>query len=139
MHIHFRDSHCCFVICQKDVNQSNGGGGMVTACTKFLYTKDSLFMFQLFVSQVLFCKSTRINAVVLLHFSGPLSSLYLGVILMVVMSLLGCFSPNISHLLMLLLPSCDTCIQIKRTFFVITLSSHSFLFLSSLYHPSSSQ
>lgn len=39
------------VICQTDANKGNGG--METTCTKFLYTKDSSFIFQLFVSQVL--------------------------------------------------------------------------------------
>lgn len=51
MHIHFRDS--CFerVISQQDVNKANKG--METACTEFLYTKDSSF--STFVSQVFLC------------------------------------------------------------------------------------
>lgn len=59
---------------QKDVNQSVWG--VEATCTKFLYTKDSSFTFQVFVSQVLSCDSTWINAVVLLHFSLPLSISY---------------------------------------------------------------
>lgn len=49
---------------------------------KVLYTKDSSFIFQLFVSQVLLSDSIWSNAVVLLHSSVPLSTLFLDVILM---------------------------------------------------------
>lgn len=69
-----------FFLCylQKDVNQSVWG--VEATCTKFLYTKDSSFTFQVFVSQVLSCDSTWINAVVLLHFSLPLSISYHNVV-----------------------------------------------------------
>lgn len=69
------------VIGQKDVNKGNED--METACTKFLYTKDS-FIFQMFVSQVLLCEAVVLgsNAVVLLDScaSVPLiSGFHLGV------------------------------------------------------------
>lgn len=73
----------CFFDLQKDVNQSDWG--VEATCTKFLYTKDSSFTFQAFVSQVLLCDSTWINAVVLLHFSLPLSVSFLDVILIFVL------------------------------------------------------
>lgn len=64
MHIHFRDGHCCL---WKDVNE--GKGGKETTCTKFLYTKDSSFIFQLFVSQVLLCDTVHMDSSVLLSTS----------------------------------------------------------------------
>lgn len=86
MHIHIRDSHHFFwCYLQKDVNQSVWG--VEATCTKFLYTKDSSFTFQVFVSQVLSCDSTWINAVVLLHFSLPLSISYHNVVCLFFLSL----------------------------------------------------
>lgn len=98
MHIHFRDSHCCFqsVICQL----TKVTGSLIRHVQSFYTQKDSSFIFQLFVSQVLFCDTVVFGA---MDSSVPLSTLFLDVILMffvsvdlVFMSLLGCSSQNIT-------------------------------------------
>lgn len=115
---------------------------METTCAKFLYTKGSSSIFQLFVSEVLLCDSSWSNAVVLLDSPVPLSTLFLDVIWMiclsvalVFMSILGCSSQNITPV-DVTLPILWYMYLNKEDIFVITLFFHCFL-PSHTYHPSS--
>lgn len=108
---------------------------METTCTKFLYTKGSSSIFQLFVSEVLLCDTScgcSLDSLV------PLSTLFLDVIwtfclsvALVFMSILGCSSQNITPV-DVTLPILWYMYLNKEDIFVITLLS----FLPSLPHLS---
>ncbi len=69
-------------------------GGMETTCTKFLYTKDSSFIFQLFVSQVLLCDTVVFGAMQLFSWTLRCLCPLLDVILMFLS--LGCSGVHVT-------------------------------------------